>query len=52
MSNCIGECDNFVSIGFSSVWTKEGKLVEQLDNKNEGILLFNTTTEEVIKQII
>lgn len=52
MSNCIGECDNFVSVGFSSVWTKEGKLAEQLDNKNEGILVFNTTTEEVIKQII
>lgn len=52
MSNCIGECDNFVSVGFSSVWTKEGKLTEQLDNKNEGILVFNTTTEEVIKQII
>lgn len=52
MSNCIGECDNFVSVGFSSVWTKEGKLAEQLDNRNEGILVFNTTTEEVIKQII
>lgn len=52
MSNCIGECDNFVSIGFSSVWTKEGKLAEQLDNKNEGILVFNTITEEVTKQII
>ncbi|MFB3387893.1 carbon-nitrogen hydrolase family protein [Flavobacterium sp. LAR06] len=52
MSNCIGECDNFVSIGFSSVWTKEGKLAEQLDNKNEGILVFSTATEEVIKQII
>lgn len=52
MSNCIGECDNFVSVGFSSVWTKEGKLAEQLDNKNEGILIFNTATEEVIKQII
>lgn len=52
MSNCIGECDNFVSVGFSSVWTKEGKLAEQLDNKNEGILVFNIATEEVIKQII
>lgn len=52
MANCIGECDNFVSVGFSSVWTKEGKLAAQLDNKNEGILVFNTKTEEVKKQII
>ncbi|MBF4487264.1 MULTISPECIES: carbon-nitrogen hydrolase family protein [unclassified Flavobacterium] len=52
MSNCIGECDNFVSVGFSSIWTKEGKLAEQLDNKNEGILVFNTETEKVVKQII
>jgi predicted amidohydrolase len=52
MANCIGECDNFVSAGFSSVWTKEGKLAEQLNNKNEGVLVFNTITTEVIKQII
>nr|WP_314896025.1 carbon-nitrogen hydrolase family protein [uncultured Flavobacterium sp.] len=52
MANCIGKCDNFVSVGFSSVWTKEGKLAEQLDNKNEGIIIFNTKTKEVTKHII
>lgn len=52
MANCIGECDNFVSVGYSAVWTKEGKLAEQLDNKNEGIIIFNTETEKVVKQII
>ena len=52
MANCIGECDNFVSVGFSAVWTKEGKLADQLDNKNEGIIIFNTETEKVVKQII
>ncbi|MFG4003753.1 carbon-nitrogen hydrolase family protein [Flavobacterium aquidurense] len=52
MANCIGECDNFVSVGFSSVWTKEGKLAGQLDNKNEGIIVFNTVTEEITKQMI
>lgn len=52
MANCIGECDNFISVGCSAVWTKEGKLADQLGNKNEGILVFNTETEKVVKQMI
>lgn len=48
MANCVGYCDNFLSVGQSAVWTKEGKLVGQLDGQNEGILLFDTETEEVI----
>lgn len=48
MSNCVGYCDNFLSVGKSAVWTKEGKLVGQLDDKNEGILLFDTETEEIV----
>ncbi len=52
MANCIGECDNFISVGLSSVWTKKGILVGQLDTKNEGVLVFNTQTEEVSIKII
>lgn len=52
MSNCVGFCDNFLSAGKSSVWTKEGKLVGQLDDKTEGFLIFNTETEEIIKRIL
>lgn len=52
MSNCIGECDNFVSAGFSSVWNKEGKLMAQFDDQQEGIIIFNTETEKVTTQII
>lgn len=52
MSNCIGECDNFISAGFSSVWNKEGKLVLQLDNQEEGLIVFNIETEKVTKQIM
>jgi predicted amidohydrolase len=48
MSNCVGFCDNFLSVGQSAVWTKEGELVGQMDNKSEGILIFDTETEEVI----
>ena len=52
MANCVGFCDNFLSVGNSSVWTKEGELVGQLDDKTEGILLFDTVTEEIDKRIL
>lgn len=52
MSNCVGYCDNFESVGKSSVWTKQGNLVGQLNEKLEGILIFDTETEEVIEQTL
>ncbi len=52
MSNCVGFCDNFLSVGKSSVWTKQGELVGQLDDKTEGILIFDTETEEIVKRIL
>lgn len=52
MSNCVGFCDNFLSVGQSAVWTKEGKLVGQLDDKSQGIIIFNTETEQVIQRIL
>lgn len=52
MSNCIGECDNFVSAGLSSVWNKEGELILQFDQQEEGIIIFDTETEKVSKHII
>lgn len=52
MSNCVGECDNFVSAGSSAVWNKEGKLITHFNTEQEGIIIFNTETEKVIKQTI
>ena len=52
MSNCIGFCDNFESVGKSSVWTKEGNLAGQLDEKLEGIIIFDTETEKIIEQTL
>lgn len=46
MANCVGFCDNFLSFGKSAVWTKEGKLVGQLDNKKEGLLIFDTENSQ------
>ena len=52
MANCVGFCDNFLSVGKSAVWTKKGALVGQLDDKTEGILIFDTETEEIIKKML
>ncbi|HKZ66834.1 MAG TPA: carbon-nitrogen hydrolase family protein [Chitinophagaceae bacterium] len=52
MSNCVGCCDNFESVGKTSVWMKQGNLAGQLDDKVEGILIFDTETEEVIEQTL
>ncbi len=52
MANCIGFCDNFLSVGKSSVWTKEGKLAGQLDDKTEAILIFDTGTEQLTEKIM
>jgi predicted amidohydrolase len=50
MANSIGFCDNFFSVGKSAVWTKEGKLVGELDDRTEGILIFDTDTEVVVSR--
>jgi hypothetical protein len=50
MSNCIGFCDNFQSAGKSSVWTRQGNLAGQLDDTQEGILIFDTETEKLIQK--
>lgn len=48
MSNCIGTCDGIECGGKTSVWNNRGKLIGQLDATTEGILIFDTDTEEVI----
>lgn len=45
MSNCVGYCDNFMSVGQSAVWNKKGELIEQLDDNNQGLLIFDTKTD-------
>jgi predicted amidohydrolase len=52
MSNFIGHCDNFDCGGKSSVWNEKGELIAQLDDHSEGILVFDTQTQAVIKKII
>ena len=48
MSNSIGPADNGVCAGKTSVWNNQGQLIGQLDDTNEGILIFDTETQEVV----
>lgn len=49
MSNCIGYCDNFMSVGQSALWNKKGELIEQLDANNQGLLIYDTKTRKTEK---
>jgi predicted amidohydrolase len=50
MSNCIGHCDDFECGGKTSAWNNKGQLIGQLDNTNEGILIMDTVTQEVMEK--
>jgi predicted amidohydrolase len=49
MSNSIGFCDSFESRGQSAVWNSKGVLINRLTTDQEGLLVFDTETEEVIE---
>jgi predicted amidohydrolase len=50
LSNCVGRCDNFEGAGRSAVWNDKGLLLGQLNDANEGILVFDTDTRELIEK--
>jgi len=48
MSNSVGFCDDFMSHGQSAIWNKNGVIIGQLDDNNQGLLIYDTkldTTE-------
>ena len=49
MANCVGWADGAECAGKSAVWNQDGVLVGQLDNTNEGTLIFDTDTHELIE---
>jgi predicted amidohydrolase len=49
MSNGVGQCDNFICAGQSAGWNKQGQLVAQLNDQQEGVILFDTETEMASK---
>lgn len=51
-SSCVGHCDNFDCGGGSTVIGKEGKVLAGLNDVDEGVLIFDTDTDEVIEKIL
>jgi len=47
MSNCVGKCDDFIGAGQSAVWDSNGKLKGILDSEKEGLLIFDTETNDI-----
>jgi predicted amidohydrolase len=47
MANCVGECDETICGGRSSVWNREGVLLAQLDDRGEGLLIIDTDSQQV-----
>jgi len=45
MANAIGENDDYISKGQSSVWDSQGTLMRQMDSEKEGLLLWNAQEE-------
>lgn len=52
LSNCVGHCDDFLSVGNSAVWNEKGELMEKLDNQNQGILSYDLDTQTTKKEYL
>lgn len=44
MSNCVGPCDDFFSVGQSAVWNVRGELLAQIDADSEGLVVLDTSS--------
>jgi predicted amidohydrolase len=44
MSNAVGFCDNFLSLGESAVWNQNGELQAQLNRYNQGLIFYDTAS--------
>lgn len=52
MSNFVGHCDGHECAGKSSIWNNKGLLAGQLNETDEGILIIDTDTQELIEKTI
>jgi len=48
MANCVGLADGQICAGRTAVWNSHGDLVGQLDDTEEGIILFDTDTQKLV----
>lgn len=48
MCNHVGRCDNLKAAGKTSVWSKPGELLSQLENASEGIIMFDAESQRAV----
>ena len=51
MANAVGPADNFIGVGQSAVWDNTGLLVGQLDDNKTGILIYDTQSNQIEKEV-
>jgi predicted amidohydrolase len=51
MANFVGDVDTFKCYGHSAVWSKNGKIIAQLNEIQEGLIIYDSQTESTIKHI-
>jgi predicted amidohydrolase len=52
MANCVGECDGGECGGKTSIWNRKASLLGQLNDRDEGILMLDTDTEDVFARTL
>lgn len=52
MANCVGPCDDFESMGSSSIWNANGTLLGKLNETGEGILIHDLDTNQTIEYVV
>lgn len=52
MSSCTGYSDGCEWAGKTSIWNSKGLLLRQLNDTDEGILIIDTDTQELIEKTI
>lgn len=52
MANCVGKCDGSDCAGQTSIWNKQGELLGQLNGTDEGIIIFDTDTQETVVKMV
>lgn len=52
MSNCVDRSDGHDCAGKTSAWNNQGRLLGQLNDKDEGILVFDTDAQRLIERTI
>ena len=48
MANCVGHADGELCAGGSAIWEENGEIVGELDELNEGLLIFDTTSKRFL----